>query len=266
MTTRHTRGLGVLAAVGLLSLLSALGVSGCGVPDSGQAIYVPSEAVPYSLLATAEPSMTPTSARPSQQPLDVYYVTGNRTLKRVTISRAVAGPKVQAARLLRALVYGPDGSARAAGLSSSLGPANVLTLVGIDGGTALVSWGGRADPASAQLTRAVGQVVLTLTSLNGIDRVQFLRNGTPVDVPLPDGELGQGPLNPWDYSLLLDQSETNTFPPEPAATSQSTALGAAAASQTAAGQTAPATTAPVGTTAPATAPASAPITTPESTG
>ncbi len=161
-----------------------------------------------------------------------------------------------------ALVYGPDGPARAAGLSNSLGPANVLTLVGIDGGTALVSWSGRADPPSAQLTRAVGQVVLTLTSLNGIDRVQFLRNGTPVDVPLPDGELGQGPLNPWDYSSLLDQSETNTFPPEPAATSQSTALGAATASETAAGQTAPATTDPVATPAPATAP----ITTPENTG
>ncbi len=263
MTTRHARGLGILAAGGLLS---ALGVSGCGVPDSGQAINVPSEAVPYSLLATAEPSKPPTSARPSQQPLAVYYVTGDRTLKRVTISRPDAEPRVQAAWLLRALVNGPDGSARAAGLSSSLGPANVLTIVGIDGGTALVSWSGRANPASAQLTRAVGQVVLTLTSLKGIDRVQFLRNGTPVDVPLPNGELGQGPLNPWDYSLLLDQSESNTFPPKPAATSQSTALGTATAGQTAAGQTAPATSAPASTPARATAAATAPVTTPERTG
>ena len=50
---------------------------------------------------------------------------------------------------------------------------------------------------------AIAQVVMTLTSLPGVDSVQFVRDDETVEVPLPDGTLVRRPLTAADYSSLL---------------------------------------------------------------
>jgi hypothetical protein len=58
-------------------------------------------------------------------------------------------------------------------------------------------------PAPGELPLAVGQVVLSATSVPGVDRVRLLRDGEPLDAPLPDGELTSRPLTASAFASLL---------------------------------------------------------------
>ena len=53
---------------------------------------------------------------------------------------------------------------------------------------------------------AIGQIVMTLTSLPDVTSVRFVRDGETVAVPLPDGSLVRRALDPDDYSPLLGSS------------------------------------------------------------
>ncbi|HZB21324.1 MAG TPA: GerMN domain-containing protein, partial [Blastococcus sp.] len=61
--------------------------------------------------------------------------------------------------------------------------------------------------------RAVAQLVLTATSLQGVDAVQLTIGGEPVEAPLPTGELTSAPLTAADYAVFLTAAEA----PSPAA-------------------------------------------------
>jgi hypothetical protein len=79
-------------------------------------------------------------------------------------------------------------------------------------GTATVDIGGVVDAPSGWATRrTVGQLVLTATSVPGIDAVRLTLTGDPVEAPLPDGELTSDPLTADDYAVFL----TPPTPPTP---------------------------------------------------
>ena len=50
---------------------------------------------------------------------------------------------------------------------------------------------------------AVAQLVLTATSVSGVDGVLLTLDGQPVEAPLPSGELTTGVLTGADYAALL---------------------------------------------------------------
>ena len=61
-------------------------------------------------------------------------------------------------------------------------------------------------PTADRLPLAVAQIVFTATSAEGVDRVQLLRNGRIIEVPLPGGARTSAPVGAGDYLELLTGS------------------------------------------------------------
>ena len=89
------------------------------------------------------------------------------------------------------------------GLGTVLGATVVLSLDELRGGTRGSRSGSRRRIAADQLPLALGQVVLTLTSVPGIERVQLVSGGEPVEMALPGGRLGAEPVTADDYAELV---------------------------------------------------------------
>jgi len=129
-----------------------------------------------------------------------------------------------ASALLLRLAEGPTEQQRADGLSTAFGPDVRLTLTDVTGGRAVVDVrAGDQAPSPSRLPLAVGQLVLTLASIEGVDEVVLTARGAPIEAPLPGGALSDRPLRADDYAALRSPRS-----PPPAATSSSpTATGPA---------------------------------------
>ena len=106
-------------------------------------------------------------------------------------------------RLLADLSAGPSDDARAGGLSTAIPPDSRLTLSGIDAGTAEIEVETASAISADRLPGAVGQIVLTVTSVPGVTSVVLVSDGEPLQVPLPGGALSAGPVTDQDYLTLL---------------------------------------------------------------
>jgi spore germination protein GerM len=123
-----------------------------------------------------------------------------------------AGTEERVADLLAELADGPSAAERDQQLSTALPPDVRLTVGRLSGGTATIDIAVPAQaPSGVASRRAVGQVVLTATSLPGVDAVRLTFAGDPVEAPLPSGELTSDALTESDYEAFL------TAPPTPSA-------------------------------------------------
>lgn len=191
-----------LRAAGAAAALVTL--AGCGIPTGGAPTTIAPSDIPFGLAAPTS-SAPAVPSLPARQDLPrVYLVNPEEGL--VPSSREVSGATVRErlAALLGQLAAGPADSERDAHLATAL-PAGVqLTVTGMDGDTVTVDLRGTdQSPSGQQSRRAVGQIVLTATSLPGVGRVRLTRDGTPVEAPLPSGELTSSPLTAADYRALL---------------------------------------------------------------
>jgi spore germination protein GerM len=198
-TARRSCGTVVLLAAVLL------GGGGCGVPVQADPTPVPADQLPYGL-ASAGPSTT--SAAPTTQPSaespHVYFVGPQETL--VARQRAVSGDTLtrRLTALLASLQAGPSQAELALQLGSALGPGITLKVTGVVDGTATVDIAGTGDlPAGRGSRLASGEIVLTATSMDGVNSVVLTRNELPVEALLPNGELTDAPLTAGDYAILL---------------------------------------------------------------
>ena len=66
---------------------------------------------------------------------------------------------------------------------------------------------------------AIGQLVGTLTSLPGIDEVEFYVSGVLIDVPAPNGEVLTGAVSRTDFTDIMPSArpEASQAPTAPAA-------------------------------------------------
>lgn len=198
MTRRTTPLRELAAALGLCVVLGA-----CGVPTGGAPEAIPPSDLPGAL-TTSTPGAT-TSAAPTSipgQPLVFLLDTGDVLVPR---SRPVAGDiRDQAEQLLDALAEGPTQAERRQGLTTALSAQARITVGELSGGTATVELSSGTDTATGlQNRRVVAQVVLTVTSLPGIEGVLLTQDGSAVEAPLPTGELTTRPLTAADYSSYL---------------------------------------------------------------
>ncbi len=196
----------------VLALLVVCAVSAsCGLPDSGPPQQIDPSYVPYHLLRTATTAPS-TKAQPSRTTTPrLYLLTSSNRLTSVEAPLAPSGmPQVLQALLAR-LAQGPDEAQRASGLATALGPGVTLTLDQVRERTAVVRLDlGEQGPAANRLPLAIGQVVLTATSVGGVDRVKLVRaDGEPIEVPLPDGALTVEPVQAEDYASLVTASSTS---------------------------------------------------------
>lgn len=205
----------------LVVALVCAGATGCGVPQDSTARVVDRSQVPYDLLGTG-PGATPgpddtggglgvpqiflvdATGRPVPQPQEVDAV----------------GVSAGVTELLERLAAGPTDEARAQGLSSALGAGMRLELLEVTDRVARLSVQASDQPPPAdRLPLAIGQIVFTATSVDGVDRVQLVRRGRPIEVPLPGGALASGPVGASDYLRLLTDPSPTAPPiiPTPAA-------------------------------------------------
>lgn len=188
------RGARIVAAV-----VASFALLACGAPTGSPARTVGT--VPYDLTAppaTASPATTPTVSQGPQ----VYLVRDEVLLAVSPVPRG-ADVRGTAARALQQLAEGPTDQNRAVGMSTALGPEIRLSLVDLDNGRATVDiLAGQQAPGAGRLPLAVGQVVLTLTSIEGVDEVVLTSGGTRIAAPLPGGALTDRPLTARDYTEL----------------------------------------------------------------
>jgi spore germination protein GerM len=192
----------------------ALWVAGCGVPTGGDPRAIPSSEVPYGL---ADPSPSPTAPSaevPVETPSQIFLLGAGEVL--VGVPREVAGTSVRErlADLLAQLQAGPTAAEREEQLSTLLTPEVRLTVTDLADRTATVDLSVPAGaPSGAAGRRAVAQLVLTATSLEGVDAVALTIGGDPVEAPLPTGELTSAPLTAADYAVFLTAPEAPAVAP-----------------------------------------------------
>lgn len=197
---RSTRGSGVLLAVLVLA-------GGCGVPSEGRTKVIEPSEIPYALASPASsaksPSLPPSSG-PTAEIARVYFVDPELDLIAVPLADASSSRRSSAQAVLQRLTTGPDGDERDAGLQSALGPDVRFTLGSLDEGVVTVEVAALSPDQSAdRLPLAVGQIVLSLTSVVGIDGVRLQRDGVDREVPLPGGALTAKVLTAGDYASLV---------------------------------------------------------------
>lgn len=207
---------------GWAAVAIAVVLTGCGVPTGGQPQTIPPSDIPYGL---ASPSPTPMPSAPPETVADtsrVHWIDAQDTL--VPQPREVGGTtrRERLAHLLDELAAGPLPRERDDELSSALPPEVRLGVAALDEGTATVDVDtlGRA-PSGGSTRRAVAQIVLTATSVPGVQAVRLQLAGEPVEAPLPSGELISRPLTASDYTSFTTPSPTAVpalpdLPPVPA--------------------------------------------------
>jgi len=195
-------------AVGALLLAAT---SACGVPTGGAPDPIPTAEVPTELAAPSTPAAsTPSAPTVLDQP-QVALLTEDGVL--VPRGRSVpSGPVVDRLDdLLDDLAAGPTPAELTDRLSTALRPDTTLSVGELSGSTATIDLDGSAEaPTGQESRRAVAQIVLTATSLPGVQAVLLTRDGQPVEAPLPAGELTSRPLTAGDYASLLTPAPTPT--------------------------------------------------------
>lgn len=200
---------------GLAALVLAV-VAGCGVPTGGSPTTISPAEVPYGL---ASPSPTSTPPPPPEARVDasrVYWLSAADTL--VPRVRELSGTTrlARLAELLEQLAATPTVVERRDQLSTALPPELRLSVTGIENGTATIDLDAFVQaPSGGSVRRAVAQIVLTATSVPGVDSVLLELVGEPIDAPLPSGELTAGPLSAQDYAAFTASASPLSDAPAP---------------------------------------------------
>lgn len=181
-------------------------VAACGAPRDDAPRVVPPDEVPYGLLdRSPEPVSSAQMVGPEVTSPSVYFVNAEDRLVAVPLPVDAAGPDVVGRAVLGALAQGPTADQRGLGLSSTLGPGVTLELRDIENGTATVDVVLDArEPAAERLPLVAAEIVLSLTSVDGVEAVLLGRDGEAVPAPLPGGRLVERPVTSADYASLVD--------------------------------------------------------------
>jgi hypothetical protein len=201
------------AATLLLAVVAAAVLTGCGVRASGDVRVVDAGRVPDGLLDPTIAAAPVDLDATADSALRLYWVDDDDRLvatppRRFCVS-SLAGVVDE---LLDQLIEGPEPGQRSDGLGSAVPSSDWVHVVRIDDGDAVLSVDPDALAGDDRVIVAAAQVVLSVTSVPGVDAVELVHTGEPVQVPLPDGRLTPGPFIPEEYDDLLAQ-------PAPAAAS-----------------------------------------------
>jgi spore germination protein GerM len=176
-------------------------VAACGVPTQGPPVSI--TRVPYDL-TKPEPHVVATPT-PTGTGRPYVYLVRDELLVPVKASRASSDPSAGVTQVLAQLADGPADQDRSGGLSTALGPDTAFRLVRLQGGVARIDIApGDQVPSPSRVLLAVAQVVLSVTSVPGVDAVLVSRDGGALELPLPGGALTGAPVTAQDYASLVD--------------------------------------------------------------
>ncbi|SOC47803.1 Sporulation and spore germination [Blastococcus aggregatus] len=199
----------------------AVVLTGCGVPTGGAPSTIAPSDVPYGLASpspTASPTAPPDAVGDTSR---VHWISAEDTLVPRTREVSGASRRERLAYLLEQLAAGPSRGERDEQLSTALPPEVELSVTRLDDGTATIDLDALGQaPAGVATRRSVAQIVLTATSVPGVQSVLLQLAGEPVEAPLPSGELTASPLTARDYLSFTTPAPTvavETAQPEPPA-------------------------------------------------
>lgn len=173
-----------------LAVAAVLSAAACGISTQGSPEALPGGVVtPAPIAAGGE---RPASRAPGAR----VFLVRDRCV--VAVERTLAEPGLEAT--LRRLLEGPIEVEVAAGLRSAIPPLTGLRSVGQEGSTAMIDLTGAfVEVGGQEQILAVAQLVLTATSVPGVERARFALEGHGVEVPSAEGTLVPGPLSAADY-------------------------------------------------------------------
>lgn len=175
----------------------------CGVPSDPTPIVISN--VPYDLLSPAAAATSRPTTPATRGPF-IYLLDGQDRPVPVETDGSDTGELSSdtVAAILARLADGPTEDERRAGLSTALGPTVTLTLRSLEGGLAEIEVDtGEHEPSADRLPLAVGQVVLSVTTVPGVVSVVLTAGDQTINAPLPSGARTDRPLVRDDYEALL---------------------------------------------------------------
>ena len=210
---------GARARAVVLSWLAVTALGGCGVQTSGDVRTVAPDRVPHHLLDPAVTAASAPAASRVRSALRLYWIgrmgrLEGRPLQHYCVS-TLAGV---VSELLDQLIAGPRPEQRARGLGSAVPSSDWVHLARMDGGHAVLSVDPEALVGEDRVSVVSAQLVLSVTSIPGVDAVEVVHAGQPVQLPLPGGKLTEGPFTKVDYDDLLASpaaAGATTAPPDP---------------------------------------------------
>ncbi len=188
----------------LLGVATAVILAGCGAPPAGTTSRLDPNSVPYGLLDKPKPTQQTVTA-PTSLPQRIWFVRSGRLAALTPTGTLSGGQTQQANALLVELLNGPNEAQHNEGYESALSTGVTVTVREVESGTARLQIRERRDAGrpAADGPLAVGQIVLTVTSVPGIDSV-LLDDGTrALQAPLPGGALASRAVNAQDYTPLI---------------------------------------------------------------
>ncbi len=182
---------GVACALVACGLLAA-----CGVQPDRTASVENDRNVPFDLLDRSASTAPATTV--VDRTTDVYLVDGDHL-------RAVHRPATSdPAALVAALVQGPTADEGTTGLRTAVLGPDFVRATTVDADVAVVELGPSFTTVNVdQQILALGQLVFTLTSLPGVNRVRFQLDDETTKVTRADGSTVTGAVSRADYDSLL---------------------------------------------------------------
>jgi spore germination protein GerM len=154
------------------------------------------DAVPFGLLQSPTTTVPPTTVPQREYPFVVYF-TGNEG---PVLALRTASTKPDAKTVGGALLAGPTRDEVQVGLRTSIPKRAIGRIGNVAEHTVTIDLNAPFTEVSGpSQTRALAQIVLTMTSLHGVTHVRFLLDGEPVSVPRLDGTVTRKPVRRADY-------------------------------------------------------------------
>lgn len=177
------------------AVVAVLALSACGVKGAGDFKIIGAAEVPAGVSASTS-TTTPfggTTTTLATEQATIFYVRGSEL---VGIGLDVPAPANPSHALSQLLIGTPPPRTRSAI------PRGVQAVVTIERGVAVISVSRLllSETSTSDQIIAIGQIVLTLTSLPGVGQVQFVADGRPIAVPIATGEVRA----PGDYVTFDD--------------------------------------------------------------
>lgn len=194
-------------AIALVCLAIA---AGCGVPVEPAPRVVDPTLVPNHLLDTKAPRPSDQATEPTGRTTVTFFVAAGRVVpvRRPELD-GTKGERLR--RAVRILLDGPTAKEQAAGIGTAIPIDLGLTVASVHDTTVTIDLAGPLrNTRSDDRTLAVAQIVLTTTSIAGVDAVRLTQKGKTLEAPLVDGSLTAVPLTATAYATLLAEA---TSPP-----------------------------------------------------
>lgn len=174
-------------------LICMIAIASCGIPL---------EAEPERIIADVEPPVSTIDQESKDRATAAMFLVGEDELL-IQVTRDLSVP-VTVEALMRSLLDGATASEARAGIRTSIPVGTEINQIQIAAESVRVDLSRDfAAVGGTEELLSVAQIVLTLTSFEGVRTVSFSLDGVPTDVPVRSGALSGEPVTADDYLHLI---------------------------------------------------------------